>query len=63
VLGAACAPVAGKWIAPLLFQVSPTDPVIISGVVATLIAVAIAASWFPARRAAGVDPNEALRAD
>jgi ABC-type lipoprotein release transport system permease subunit len=32
-------------------------------VVATLIAVAVAASWIPAMRAARVDPNEALRAD
>jgi len=28
-----------------------------------LIAVAVAASWIPALRAARVDPNEALRAD
>ena len=63
VLGAAIALLAGKWVAPLLFQVSPKDPPVIVGVVVTLIAVAIAASWGPARRASRVDPNEALRAD
>jgi putative ABC transport system permease protein len=63
VLGAVIALVAGKWIAPLLFNVSPKDPPVMVAVVATLIAVAIFASWVPARRAARVDPNEALRAD
>lgn len=63
VLGIACALIGGKWIAPLLFQVSPYDPSILAVIVTTLLAVAIAASWLPARRAAAVDPNEALRVD
>jgi putative ABC transport system permease protein len=63
VLGAIIALVAGRWVAPLLFQVSPKDPPVLLTVVVTLIAVAIAASWIPATRAARVDPNEALRAD
>jgi ABC-type antimicrobial peptide transport system permease subunit len=63
VLGAAIALLAGKWVKPLLFEVSPKDPPVLVGVVLTLIAVAIAASWIPATRAARVDPNEALRAD
>jgi putative ABC transport system permease protein len=62
-LGAAVALVAGRWIAPLLFDVSPKDPPIIVSVIVTLLAVAIAASWVPALRAARVDPNEALRSD
>jgi ABC-type antimicrobial peptide transport system permease subunit len=62
-LGAVLALVAGRWIAPLLFQVSPKDPPVIVGVVTILLAVAMVASWLPARRAARVDPNEALRAD
>jgi ABC-type antimicrobial peptide transport system permease subunit len=63
VLGAIIALVAGKWVAPLLFQVSPKDPPVLVSVVLTLVAVAITASWIPATRAARVDPNEALRAD
>ena len=63
VLGGAIALGAGKWVAPLLFNVSPKDPVVLAAVVTTLVAVAVAASWIPARRAAGVDANEALRAD
>jgi ABC-type antimicrobial peptide transport system permease subunit len=62
-LGAVVALVAGRWVQPLLFDVSPTDPSVLVTVVATLIAVSVAASWIPAMRAARVDPNEALRAD
>jgi predicted permease len=62
-LGAMLALLAGKWIAPLLFQVSPKDPPVLVGVVTILVAVAMVASWLPARRAARVDPNQALRAD
>jgi ABC-type antimicrobial peptide transport system permease subunit len=54
---------AGRWIAPLLFDVSPKDPTVYAGVVSTLIAVALAASWVPAMRASRVDPSTALRAD
>ena len=63
VLGAALALVAGRWVAPLLFEVSPKDPPVMAAVVVVLIAVAIVASWLPAARAARVDPIEALRAD
>ncbi|HEY4304279.1 MAG TPA: ABC transporter permease [Gemmatimonadaceae bacterium] len=62
-LGVIVALVASRWIAPLLFNVSPKDPAVVSAVLATLITVAVAASWIPATRAARVDPNEALRAD
>jgi len=63
VLGSLIALAAGKWGAPLLFQVSPKDPPVLIAVVATLTVTAIVASLVPALRAARVDPNEALRAD
>jgi predicted permease len=63
VLGLLAARVAGRWIAPLLFETSPADAPIFMGVAVVLVAVAAAASFVPARRAARVDPCIALRAD
>jgi putative ABC transport system permease protein len=48
-------------VAALLFQTSPRDPVILAGVAATLVVVAIVSTLLPALRAARTDPAEALR--
>ena len=45
----------------LLHGVSPFDPLVFGGVATMLLALAVAASAAPARRAAGVDPAVALR--
>jgi putative ABC transport system permease protein len=47
----------------LLYGVSPTDPMALVGTCMLLFAVALVASWLPARRAAAMDPMEALRSD
>jgi predicted permease len=52
-----------RTIASLLFHVSPTDPVIFTGVPLVLIAVAMIACFVPALRASRVDPISALRCE
>ena len=61
VIGVAVAIGVTRFLRSLLYDVSPTDPVILVGTCLTLLLVALAASWIPARRAASVDPSEALR--
>lgn len=54
---------AGKFLAPYLFQVSPSDPMSYSGGAAVLVLASLVASWLPARRAASVAPSVVLRND
>jgi len=63
IVGGVLAMLAGRWLAPLLFNVSPKDPAVFTAVVLILMGVAVAASWIPALRASRVDPQEALRAE
>jgi ABC-type antimicrobial peptide transport system permease subunit len=62
-LGVALALLPSRWIQPLLFRQSATDPAIYLGVATTMILVALAASAIPAIRAARADPSRALRID
>ena len=54
---------AGRFIAPLLFDTSPRDAVVMLGGAGTLLAVSVLASAIPALRAKRVNPIEALRSD
>jgi predicted permease len=62
-LGSVAALLVSRWIQPLLFRQSATDPLVYGAVAALLIAVALLASARPALRATKADPNAALRAE
>ncbi len=62
-VGLAGALAAGRWIASLLFGVTPADPATLAIVVCALAGAAACATYLPARRAAGIDPSEALKAE
>jgi putative ABC transport system permease protein len=62
-LGLVGAVAVGRSLQSLLFEVSATDPLTLTLVVALFIAIGFAACYLPARRIAGIDPVESLRAE
>jgi predicted permease len=50
-------------VANLLRGVRPDDPLVFTAITAVIAVVALASSWIPARRAAGIDPMKALRSE
>jgi hypothetical protein len=54
---------SARMVTGLLFQVSPYDPLLSVGAVGVLLAVGATACLLPARRAAAVEPMQALRTE
>jgi putative ABC transport system permease protein len=52
-----------RWVRALLYDVSPTDPVVFATLPLVLLAIAVASCWLPARRAARSDPLSVIRAE
>jgi predicted permease len=61
VLGLIGAALLSRYMTTLLYNVQPTDPAVYAAVSFVLIAVALTASYLPARRASRIDPLAALR--
>jgi ABC-type antimicrobial peptide transport system permease subunit len=53
----------GRFLASMLFEITPADPPTLIAAATALVLVAVAAAWLPARRAARVDPLVSLRAE
>jgi ABC-type antimicrobial peptide transport system permease subunit len=62
-LGILGALIATRSMRVLLYDVSPTDPLVFTALPLALLFVAMASCWLPARRATRSDPLDALRAD
>ena len=63
VFGSAISWYAGRWIAALLYNESPTDVAVFGSVSLALVTVALVATAVPAFGASRVDPNVALRSE
>ena len=61
--GLALTVIGTRALAATLYDVSATDPATLAAVTCLLLAVAAAACWLAARRAAQIDPMEAMRAE
>jgi len=62
-IGAGTAAALMQFMKSLLFGISPLDPITFITVPLVLVACATCASYLPARRAAAVNPVEALRTE
>jgi putative ABC transport system permease protein len=63
VVGVAGAIVAGRFVTALLFEVQPSDPLVLLGAAALMVVVALIASAAPAARASGIQPARVLHGD
>ena len=61
--GMALCAITLPFLRAMVHDVTPADPVTLAGATVVLVATAVLAIWFPARRASRIDPTVALRAE
>lgn len=54
---------ASRVLASIVYQATPRDPLVLSGVVLAMALLGLVATWIPAQRALSVDPLALLRED
>jgi ABC-type antimicrobial peptide transport system permease subunit len=52
---------ATRVLSSIVYQATPSDPIVLGGVIVTMMAVGLIAAWIPARHALAVDPMILLR--
>ena len=63
IFGLAGAAFLTRYLSTLLYEVSPTDPGVLTAVALMVLLIAAAVSWIPTRRTTRIDPAIALRAE
>jgi predicted permease len=61
VAGLACGVAASRLLASIVYQATPNDPLVLAGVVLTMLLVGALATWIPALRVLSIDPIQVLR--
>ena len=61
ILGLGAVAYAQHWFAGMLYQVAPYDPVTFGAATCGVLGMSLVAVWWPARHAAAIDPQQALR--
>jgi predicted permease len=59
--GLALGLLATKVLSFIVYQASPNDPLVLCGVILTMVALGLAAAWIPAQKALGVNPTILMR--
>jgi putative ABC transport system permease protein len=62
-LGGVASLVASRWVADMLYETSPRDPIVYGAAALVLALAAVVASVVPARRSTAVDPAQAMRTE